>query len=90
MWSVIVESGNQLKQSSAIITRSNIARYYINTGTPPEYQSDDGYIKDILYLAISDEPWVSLMNICQKINRAITVPHCSTLNGIYQRLKKGK
>ena len=46
------------------------------TGNEVEYQSDAGLSKDTPYLALTGELWVSFVNVCEKIDRVITEPHC--------------
>ena len=51
-------------QSIAVITWSNIVRYYIDgtvSETEAEYQPDAGSAKDIPYLAVTGELW------CQQV-----------------------
>ena len=68
-----------LLQSSAIIIRTNIVRWYLNNYRNwAEYQSDAGSRKDTPYLALSSVLWVSLVNVCEKIDYVITAPHCIT------------
>ena len=45
-----------------------------------EHQSDAGTTKHTPYLARTGELWggVYFVNICEKTNRIITAPHCST------------
>ena len=44
--------------------------------TEAEYQSDAESTKYTPYLVLTDELWGVFVNICEKIDRVITAPHC--------------
>ena len=59
-WALVFEDDhdNLCIQSSAVITRSNIIRYYINiTENKSEYQSFSGYTNDTPCLTLTNELW---------------------------------
>ena len=55
------------------------------TGTETEYQSDVGSTKDTTYLALTAIYGVYFVNICDRIDRDITAPHCIYIRWIMER-----
>ena len=64
---------NKPIQLSAVIKRSNIARHYINDCKNWCWI----HKKNTPYLALTGSYGISSVNICEKIDRVITAPHCT-------------
>ena len=49
-----------------------------------------GSTKDTSYLALMGELWGSLVDICGRIDRVITAPHCMNIGIIHRRIKTNR
>ena len=81
---VIVQWSNI--QSSAVLTRPNMIRYFINICRNSDRISEAGPIIDIPYLARRANYGLSFVKMCEKIDRVITVPHYITNKVEYEGL----